>query len=194
MFKFRRKVENMVSTMLGETAFAPHSCENCGSNDVHAHYEDQAFIYGAGADSVDLRVTVPVWSCRACGMRYTDEAAEIIRHDAVCVHLGRLTPRQLVGLRFQYGLTQEEFANISNIGIASIKRWESGNQIQSSSFDSYLRLLSFSENMRRISEKTGIRSQAEPKFRTNLSEAVKKDATTFNLRLGSAVFSGDLCL
>lgn len=117
-------------------------CEACGEKAVSQHEVEQTFDYGDGDDAAVLRAVVPVYSCSACGLEYTDDEAEDIRHRAVCQHLGVLTPNDIRDLRQKtHGLSREDFSAITGISTASLARWETGALIQSPAYDRYLRLL-----------------------------------------------------
>lgn len=165
-----------------KSKFSAHACEGCGCERMTFADRQQTFQYGDGQDASLLTVTVPVWSCPECGLEYTDEAAEAIRHEAVCQHLGRLSPREIVAIRKSHGYTQEQFANITSIGIASLKRWETANQIQNASMDKLIRLLSKRENLEMVMG-GAIGQQFSPVFRTRISDSKKKEAGDFRLRL-----------
>lgn len=122
-------------------------CECCGEKAVTEQQSDMRFEYGAGQDGVVLAVRVPVMSCSACGMEYTDERAERIRHDAVCEHLGLLTSEEVRAIRLVEHQTLKEFSEITSIGTASLTRWENGQMLQSAAYDKYLRLLRFKPNL-----------------------------------------------
>src|SRR5260370_37311876 len=116
-------------------------CEQCEDGVARLSLETQRFPYGDERDQVILEALVPVWTCNACGFQYTEGDAEIIRHEAVCRHLRRLSPKQLRDIREKYGLSQQEWAEVTGFGSASIKRWETGNWIQTEAADRFLRLL-----------------------------------------------------
>src|SRR5688572_22767721 len=82
-------------------ALAP--CASCGNDDVETRQDVQTFQYGVGDDAVRLSAVVPVRVCKACGFEYLDSAAESARHDAVCRHLGVMTPGEVKGVRKRYG-------------------------------------------------------------------------------------------
>ena len=44
-------------------------------------------------------------------------------------------------VREQLGKTQEEFAELTGIGVATLSRWERGRLIQTRTLDNYLRIL-----------------------------------------------------
>src|SRR5438552_2049963 len=102
-------------------------CPSCGENSARVRYETESFPYGVGEDQVMLSARVPVIRCDVCGDELTDGAAEEIRHFEICRYLGRLAPNEIRAIREQYGLPQQEWAKKTKLGIASVKRWESGN-------------------------------------------------------------------
>jgi DNA-binding transcriptional regulator YiaG len=113
---------------------------------------------------------------------YTGEDAEELRHEAVCRHLGRLTPGEIKAIRESYCLTQEKFAEDSGFGVASIKRWELGNQIQSESANNLLLLLRTPRNFLLVQEANKKRP-FQPKFRTVMSEITLRQSREFKLRI-----------
>lgn len=157
-------------------------CQSCGERSAACSLEEQKFVYGAGDDAVSLTVTVPVWTCESCGFQYTDETAEERRHEAVCHHLGRLSPAEVLSVRKDIGMSQDEFADLTGIGIASIKRWELGNQIQNASIDKYLRLVRIPNNAGLLRLMATVSPDVEPTFRTQVTSLSVVRAETFKLR------------
>lgn len=125
-------------------------CPECGHLDVDNRWEDCPFTYGSGADAVEISVRLPVRTCRKCGFEFFDEEAEDLRHEAVCRHLGRLTPGQIKELRARYGFSRADLARLTGLGEATIARWERGELIQNASNDSLLWLLHHQENVDRL--------------------------------------------
>ena len=81
-----------------------------------------------------------------------------MRHEAVCRHLGVLTPKEIIAIRKSYGMSRAVFARLTGIGEASLARWENGLLIQSPAYDRFLFLLTFPENLERLkSRKDGER-------------------------------------
>ena len=70
------------------------------------------------------------------------DEGERLRHEAVCRHLGVLSPAEISGLRKGFGMSRAAFAELTGLGEASLGRWESGAVIQNRANDRYLRLLS----------------------------------------------------
>jgi len=165
----------------------PRACDLCGEHSAYLSYERQRFPYGAGPEQVLLETEVPVWTCRSCGEQLMGDEAEEARHEAVCRYLGRLTPKEIRKVRQQHGLSQEELAELTGYGSASIKRWESGALVQNQSADRFMRLLGYSDNVTRLRR---MRSKGEGRtathvFRTHLSDATRRLATLFELCPGS---------
>jgi putative zinc finger/helix-turn-helix YgiT family protein len=142
-----------------------HHCPQCGQDAVETRTDNETFRYGTGEAAVELSALVPVHACASCGFEYTDAAAEDVRHEAVCRHLGILFPSQVIGIRKSFGFTRAEFAAITRFGEASLARWETGAITQNPANDQLLYLLQFPENMERLKErgKTGT-DRPERKF------------------------------
>ena len=151
-------------------------CALCGENAATRHLRTQQFAYRDGANEVLLIAEIPVIECGACGETYTAEGAEEAQHVAVCHYLGRLTPGEIRALRERNGLTQAKLAELTGIGIASIKRWEGGNVIQSAALDTALRALD-------VAHAGAAKSRPVPRFRTVFSPDTLRRAGLFDLRL-----------
>ena len=159
------------------------TCCACGNEGVQVIYETESFPFGTGENQVILSARVPVIACEECGSRLTDGSAEEIRHAAICRHLGRLAPDAIRAIREGYGLSQNEWADRTGIGIASVKRWEAGNLIQNEAMDRYLRLLLNRENFAKVSLMSSPPArEASVRFQTHMSEAVLQSASSFVLR------------
>lgn len=125
-------------------------CPECGHSEIDTRWEDCPFTYGSGADAVEIPVRLPVRKCRKCGFEFFDEEAEDLRHEAVCRHLGRLTPQQIKDLREKYSFSRADLERLTGLGEASIARWERGELIQNAGNDSLLWLLHYQENVDRL--------------------------------------------
>jgi putative zinc finger/helix-turn-helix YgiT family protein len=128
-------------------------CPQCGHAEIDTLWANCPFPYGVGADVVELDVRLPVRKCRKCGFEFLDEEAEDLRHEAVCRHLGVLTPAEIKALREKLGLSRAEFARLTRLGEATIARWERGELIQNAGNDSLLWLLQYDENVQRLRER-----------------------------------------
>lgn len=91
---------------------------------------------------VDVEYPMEVWVCQECGLEAgTVQAAGDIQRamaDAYRKKSGLLTSQEIKSLRKANNLTQQQLAERMKVGIASIKRWETG-LIQSKSMDLALR-------------------------------------------------------
>lgn len=61
-------------------------CDCCGEVAVVETIEDESFVYGDGEERAMLTAVVPVLSCQACGMQWTDHRGEALRDAAVQEH------------------------------------------------------------------------------------------------------------
>lgn len=140
-------------------------CPMCGSNRIEVAIDNEVFEYGDGDQAVQLSARVPVHTCNNCSFIFTDDVAETLKHEAVCHHLGILTPNQISDLRASLGMTRSAFADLTGLGEASIGRWERGVLFQNKAADNLLRLISHKENVQRLLQLPGAdtNSEAPPK-------------------------------
>src|SRR5579862_2905555 len=109
----------------------PIECCNCGSTNVSTTTITEIIQYGAGISHEEITaLNVPVHSCADCNCEFAGSDADVIRHEAVCGHLGVLTPMDIIRIRKDLGLTRKEFAELTKFGEASLARWENGEFIQ----------------------------------------------------------------
>jgi DNA-binding transcriptional regulator YiaG len=116
-------------------------CPDCESRNSRMEVVNDSFDYGTGADVVRLSALTPIVVCEDCAEEFMTEAGAFSRHEAVCRHLGLLTPTELKAARKAKGLSQVGLAELSNLGAASIARWESGQNLPTKANDNYIRLL-----------------------------------------------------
>lgn len=84
------------------------------------------------------------WSCPECGYatisgRYSEEFSRRVR-DEFRRATGQLEAGELRDRRTRLGLTQERFAEVFEVAIASLKRWESGEVVPEKAWDQLLRI------------------------------------------------------
>ena len=151
------------------------TCAICGSVAATSTVTVHEFDYRNHGKLVAISARVPVVECNACGEAYFGDGAEEVKHEAVCNLLERLTPRAIVEIRKSLSMTQTQFAAYTSIGIASIKRWETGLVIQGAAMDRQLRNL---EPL--VGSATPHRWTAS--FRTQITDAMKRKAKNFSLR------------
>jgi len=94
-----------------------------------------------GEDGDAFEVEVPAVRCLECGLAFTDERAEKVRHAAACLHQGLLTPDEVQELRRSLGMSRKAFADAFKVPQASMERWENGRLFQNGSMDTLLRAL-----------------------------------------------------
>jgi DNA-binding transcriptional regulator YiaG len=128
-------------------------CPDCASDNLDVITKAQDFEYGLSKDRSVLTAIVPVLRCQQCDFEFTDYRAEIARHDAVCRHLGILTPGEITGIREEMELSRVEFAELGGFGIASLQRWETGALVQNAANDRLIYLLQFTANRQRLLRK-----------------------------------------
>jgi putative zinc finger/helix-turn-helix YgiT family protein len=92
---------------------------------------------------VDIEYSADAFICPECGLEAgtVQSAGDIQRAiaDAYRKKIGLLTGQEIRSLREAKELTQQQLADVMNVGIASIKRWENG-MIQTKSMDHALRI------------------------------------------------------
>ena len=143
------------------------SCSLCGGSEVTTAIHCHAFVYGEGADAVELEADVPVRSCDACEFEYLDEESERLMHETICSHLGVLSPREIRSIRRNLGMTRKDFALVTGLGTASLNRWENGLSIQTHGYDRYLRLLALPEIVLRLQRMLTAPQKADPAMNTS---------------------------
>lgn len=126
------------------------TCAACGGGNLSRRMETDEFEHGAGEGAVSLNANVVVLTCDDCDFEFTGPSAEVARHEAVCRHLGIMTPAEIRDLRGRYGLSRQSFASLTRLGAASIARWEAGSLLQNRAYDSLLYLLCFEDNLGRL--------------------------------------------
>jgi putative zinc finger/helix-turn-helix YgiT family protein len=92
---------------------------------------------------VDIAVEADAYVCSECGLEAgTPQTAGTLQRaiaDAYRARQGLLTSEEIKALRKACKLTQQQLAEKMKVGIASIKRWETGT-VQSASMDHALRM------------------------------------------------------
>jgi putative zinc finger/helix-turn-helix YgiT family protein len=122
-------------------------CPDCGHSQVTESILTQEFPYDSGNHQTLLKAEVPVFTCLNCSYQFADERAENARHEAICRHLGVLTPEEIVEVRRNLGMSRAQFADLTGIGPASLQRWETGALIQNRANDNLLFLLASARNV-----------------------------------------------
>lgn len=168
-------------------------CPLCDGESIVTSQHSDTFNYGSGDSAVTLHVDLPVHRCAECEFEFVDHEGERLRHEAVCRHLGVLSPAEVRSVREHHGMARATFAQITGLGEATLGRWENGAVVQNRANDLYLRLISTPWIMSRLqslaapeptlSKGTVVISQ---RFRSlDVSESVRRKQAGFQLRLAS---------
>ncbi|MCY4051589.1 MAG: type II toxin-antitoxin system MqsA family antitoxin [Gammaproteobacteria bacterium] len=176
------------STQHSQAEQQENTCPMCGTDRTITKWNPLVFNYGSGKTMVELSVRVPVRRCDACDFEYLDEESEHIKHNAVCQHLGVLTPTEIRGIRGQFDMTRAQFSQLTGIGEASLNRWENGLSIQSYAYDRYLRLVTVPNNSNYLEKflspvNPSTTNLAGGKFRAiEITDHMQKQQQDFQLR------------
>ena len=113
-------------------------CPNCSAPlELKALHKQKTY------KGVDIQYPIQTYVCPDCGFEAgtVENAGNTQRAiaDAYREKVGLLTSHAIKNMRENKGMTQQELADAMNIGVASVKRWETC-MIQSKSMDYYLRL------------------------------------------------------
>jgi putative zinc finger/helix-turn-helix YgiT family protein len=126
------------------TSISPsRRCPACGQGWLKPTTVTDRFVHEEdGTKRTVIVEKVPIERCAQCGESFRGPEAARLHHEAVCRTFGFLTPHEIRELREKaLGITQEEFARLTGIGLATISRWERGRLVQNRAMDRYLRLL-----------------------------------------------------
>ena len=133
---------------------ADPDCPQCGETSITTYWHHDTFTYGSGDSAVNLHVELPVRRCGSCEIEFLDHEGERLRHEAVCRHLGVMSPAEIADIRKRFGLTRAAFAEVTGLGEATLNRWENGAVVQNLANDRYLRLLALPGMMATLRELT----------------------------------------
>lgn len=115
-------------------------CYECDGNAVLARGPRDVQV-GARVVTVEAEYMC----CEACGEVYylPGQMREMERTAAGVVRAeeGLLAPREIEGIRAQYGLSQAAFEQLVNAGPKTVTRWERGTVAQNGTADTLLRVL-----------------------------------------------------
>lgn len=115
-------------------------CPRCGSGRITwpSTSIEVSFVDRSGHDRV-VTARTPVARCADCGDESLPAESVWHGHAAVCRAKGLLAPDEIVDRRRRLGLTQQELADLTGLGVASIRRWEAGVGTQTVANDRALR-------------------------------------------------------
>lgn len=181
---------------LASAAAVVDPCPQCEGDEINTRWVDDVMTWGSGDVKSRIPVSVPVRTCPACDLQYIDQHGERLRHEAICRHLGVLSPADIRKIRHGYGMTRAAFAHATGLGEATIGRWENGLVIQNHANDRYVRLLAMPHVMREVQRMsmsmTAVQSApsrgggAKSQFRQlRPTEADRREQQHFQLRRAS---------
>ena len=167
------------------------TCPQCAAKAIMTSRHHHTFRYGSGDSAVDLSVNLPLRRCGSCEFEFLDDEAERLKHEAVCEHLGVLSPSAIRRIRKSHGMTRAAFAEVTGLGEATLNRWENGIVVQTLANDRYVRLLARTENMYRLRswgsvERTpsAASNVGTGPFRIlNVSDSDRREQESFQLRV-----------
>ena len=126
------------------------TCPDCGGHSFTTVQHNDAFKYGAGDSPVTLHARVPVHCCDSCDFEFLGREGRLVKHEAVCRHLGLLTPTEIRSIRESHGMSRTAFAEVTGFGEATLNRWENGAVIQNRANDHLLRLMQSPDILNRL--------------------------------------------
>lgn len=156
-------------------------CEFCGADAVHASKMVVKFPHGVGEDEVLLSAILPVWRCETCDEVYLAEGAEQRQNTVVAEYQGKMRPSEIRRLRERAGLTQVKFADALGIGVASVKRWETGQMAPSKALNRLLQTFEREWAARQV----GRASETDARWRTARPASRRTAAEAFVFALAA---------
>jgi putative zinc finger/helix-turn-helix YgiT family protein len=114
---------------------------------------DETFDFDLGEEKLRVHAQgVPVERCNQCGLELSGPAAAKVRHNAICRTAGLFTPEEIKELRQRLEMSQDEFAHLAGVGVATISRWERGRVLQNRSNNNLLVLIAEIPQARQLLE------------------------------------------
>lgn len=110
------------------------TCPVCCKGLLTSLLIDETFDFDLGEEVVKVHASnVPVQRCDTCGEELSGPEAARVRHEAICRAAGLMAPSEIKALREQFGWSQQYLADLTDIGIATVSRWERERLLQSRS-------------------------------------------------------------
>jgi DNA-binding transcriptional regulator YiaG len=122
-------------------------CPTCNVGRLCRQTITDRFEYEADGEKVTVVANgVPVRVCDnpSGGEGLSGPEAARIWHEAICRALRLLTPAEIQGNWKKLGLSEQQFAELTGIGTATLSRWGRGRLLQNRAMDNYLRLVAHS--------------------------------------------------
>ncbi len=133
MIDYRRPKDEVAADDPSRTTAICPRCEGPATTSI----EDDTVEFG----DREIAITMPVRACSDCDLQFVDHVGARIETEAIYRYHGLLTPWQIRTIRERRKLSRTAFAQITGLGEATIKRWETGAVAQNRANDHYLRLL-----------------------------------------------------
>ena len=118
----------------------PTHCAHCDAEDMTTAITAESVMKIHGEE---VTYTANKYQCSACEYSFQSPAQATsgtkLAREAFQLMYGLLKPAEIIAMRKELDLSQSQLAQKSKIGIASIKRWESGKAIQTRENDAKLR-------------------------------------------------------
>ena len=133
MTDYRRPKDEVAADDPNRTTAICPRCEGPATTSI----EDNTVEFG----DLEIAITLPVRACPDCEIQFVDHVGARIETEAIYHYHGLLTPWQIRAIRERRKLSRTAFAEITGLGEATIKRWETGAVAQNRSNDRYLQLL-----------------------------------------------------
>jgi putative zinc finger/helix-turn-helix YgiT family protein len=106
-------------------------CPECGRGHLVPFTRDETLDFDLGEEIIKVYAReVPVERCDSCGLIASGPAAAKVRHEALCRAAGLLTPAEIKAIRERFGWSQQHMADLTDLGVATISRWERGRLLQ----------------------------------------------------------------
>lgn len=114
-------------------------CPECDHGHLIPFTRDEELDFDLGEETIKVAIKdVPVERCDVCGLIASGPPAAKVRHEAVCRATGLLTPTEIKAIRDTFGWSQQEFADLTGCGVATVSRWERGRLLQNRSSNKVL--------------------------------------------------------
>ena len=127
-------------------------CSECGKGHFAPISRDEPFDFDLGDETIHVVAhAVPVEQCDVCGAEASGPAAARVRHDAVCKAADFFSPDAVRQLRRELDdMSQDEFARLAGVGVATVSRVERGRLLQNRSTDNLFFLIANSAEARNL--------------------------------------------
>ena len=114
-------------------------CPECGKGQLITVRRSEEFDFDLGEVTVKVRAeNVPVRKCDQCGEVISGPEAAKVRHDAVCRAAGFLIPSEYKAIRETLDWTQQDVADLTGFGVATVSRAERGRLLPNRSYNTVL--------------------------------------------------------